>query len=281
MIDAQAPDAITDDLDSLLSEFADQPAMAAVPGTPVSQTGVGADMTMCSVPAEPGLPDTALAGRDAAEANEDAATAGPNPRTESGKRALSRRFRPPSRHVLPRLAAIAVLLATNGLSFLYGTHLRTAQPAPGAERSGNPVNAATAPLAQGVDRYVGLSSTSKIDGKTFLESEDVKRAIEELDGGLELHRELIARSKQFASDEPIHRTGSTIQVRSCNKRDCEGHGLRLDYDVRSKKVSICLTEPFAEAGTISYAFNQYGYREGSGCAGDPFPKAPARPSASE
>ncbi len=125
-----------------------------------------------------------------------------------------------------------------------------------------------------MERYVGLTSTSQIDGKTIFESEEMKLAIEELDGGDELQRALVSKSKQFASDTLIYRSGYTIQVRSCSKFDCARDNMRVDYDADAKKAAVCVTKPYGEATQISYASNQFGYREASNCEGDPFSKPP-------
>ena len=185
---------------------------------------------------------------------------------------------PPSRSIIHRVligsVATAVLISTNLLSYYLGSKPLSAGPGKVAAHQVSHNEAPVPPPVQGLERYVGRPNNALVEGKPIFESEEIKSAIAELDGGIELQSEIATAFQRHHSVTPIGRSGATIQVRSCNMLDCAKDNVRIDYHTSTNRVSVCMTKPYSIERSLSYAYNQFGFQEVTGCEGDPFPKAP-------
>lgn len=180
------------------------------------------------------------------------------------------------RLVAKALAALAVLGGTNGMSYYLGTKAAPAGHAVTATRAAHEVKRPVARPAKGPARYVGLASNTRIGGKTIFEDEEIRTAIEQLDGGMDLQRDIETAARRFTSVAPILRRNDVIEVMACKELDCERNAIKLQYNTSTKQVTVCTTKPYVNGGRISYAFSRSGFREVPGCLnGVP---APVRPS---
>ena len=139
------------------------------------------------------------------------------------------------------------------------------------------------PVAQGMDRYIGEGLSFRIEGKTFLESDEMRAAVDELVGGPELQGRIGAMMERVKETGPVSRVGARLRISACNPASCGQENFVIQFDTANKTVTACLTQPYVDPATgdataaSSWMYNENGSREVPICEGFPHPAPPVIP----
>ena len=121
-------------------------------------------------------------------------------------------------------------------------------------------------------RFSDLPLDTRIDGKSIFQHDEIRTAIEQLDGGADLADELDKADKAYVLAEPMRLHGDQFIVHACGRSGCNQQSVVFRYDLRSKHIGVCQTKPYMDGMAISYTYTKWGIEETGTCEGNPFPK---------
>jgi hypothetical protein len=271
-----------DDLDDLLAEFSgpdgpephagaedDQAETSPEPGNPDPLDTILGEIGTIEVTAADG--DEPGAGQMESDPGPDADVGLVASSGDAGDTAsrISRRFSR-VRKLLMVLAGSAVLVSSHAASYFLGARSEAPKHAQGAGRDGPHAARQAPPAAKGAARYVGLPANARINGKTIFESEEIKSAITQLVGGMDLQSDIAAASRRYTSATPTDQIGNIIKIRSCNQLDCARDNIRIHFNIASNTAKVCMTKPYSIGNSVSIVYNQNEFHEVASCDGNPF-----------
>ena len=176
------------------------------------------------------------------------------------------------------LSAVSVLAGTNGLSYYLGTRSHQGEGAQSAHHATTAAVEASRleepapPPLQGLDRYAGLPVEGRIDGKTIFQNQEIREAIQLLDGGEDLYRDVVKASRRYTSVVPIDKSGGVIRIYACSKLACSRDNVKIYYSTNTRRAGVCTTQPYLYGANTSYTYSKSGLREVPNCDRNPFRK---------